>query len=271
MSQTANQVFGIISIKGGVGKTTTVVALGAVLAQEFNKKVLLIDANFSAPNLGLHLGCVNPEYTVHHVMHNKAKPQQAIYETEFGFHIMPGALIYKKINPYKLKNRIESLKKLYDIIILDSSPTLNEEILTTMIASDKLFVVTTPDHVTLSTTLRAVVLAKQKKTEIDGIIINKVHKKSFELTLEEIEDAAGCKVLAVIPHELHFLESLSMNTPSTLHSLTESTVEYSKLAAAMIGEEYEDPRFKSRLLGLFSKDPRKQEMNRIIFKDTQLN
>ena len=46
---------GIISIKGGVGKTSTVAALGASLAKDFNKRVLLVDANFSSPNLCLHL------------------------------------------------------------------------------------------------------------------------------------------------------------------------------------------------------------------------
>ena len=50
-----------------------------------------------------------------------------------------------------------------------------------MIASDKLFVVTTPDHVTLSTTLKAVKLGKQRKTPIKGLIPTKVHNKNFEL------------------------------------------------------------------------------------------
>jgi MinD-like ATPase involved in chromosome partitioning or flagellar assembly len=45
------KIIGIISIKGGVGKTTAVSNLGAVLANEFGKKVLLVDANFTAPNL----------------------------------------------------------------------------------------------------------------------------------------------------------------------------------------------------------------------------
>ena len=52
---------GVISIKGGVGKTTAVSNLGTVMANTFGKKVLLVDANFSAPNLGLHLGVVNPK------------------------------------------------------------------------------------------------------------------------------------------------------------------------------------------------------------------
>ena len=238
---------GIISIKGGVGKTTTVANLGAVLANEFGKKVLLIDANFSAPNLALHLGLVNPDTTIHHVLNDAVKAERAIYETRHGFHIMPGSLIYKTINPYKLKNRIDHLKNYYDVILIDSSPTLNEEMLATMIASDELFVVTTPDHVTLSTTMRAVKLAKQRKTPIKGLILNKVHNKDFELSLEEIEDAADCNVLAVLPHEINILEALSKNIPSVLHKQTDSTFEYRKLAAAMIGEEYKDRRVKNML------------------------
>ena len=66
------RTIGIISLKGGVGKTTTVANLGAVLAKEFNKKVLVIDANFSAPNLGLHLGIVEPKVTIQDVLLNRA-------------------------------------------------------------------------------------------------------------------------------------------------------------------------------------------------------
>lgn len=261
-----SKTIGIISIKGGVGKTTTVANLGAVLAKEFKKKVLLIDANFSAPNLALHFGLVNPDVTIHHVLNDIVNAKKAIYETRYGFHIMPGSLIYKNINPYKLKNRIEQLKDHYDVILIDSSPTLNEEILATMMASDELFVVTTPDHVTLSTTMKAVKIAKQRKTPIGGLILNKVHNKKFELSLKEIEEAADCNVLAVLPYEVNILEALSKNVPSTLHKQTESAIEYKKLAAALIGEEYKDPRFGVKLKNLFGKIP-KQEVNRTLFRE----
>ncbi len=175
-------------------------------------------------------------------------------------------MFYRKVNPFKLKEKIAKLKKEYDIILLDSSPTLNEEILATMIASDELFVVTTPDHVTLNNTLRAVRLAKQRNTPISGLILNKVYNKKFEMTLPEIEEIADCKVLAVLPHEVNILEALSQKIPSPLHKQTESTIEYRKLGAALIGEDYKDTRLKSLFSRILGRMP-KQELNRAILKD----
>ena len=125
------KVIGIISIKGGVGKTTTVTNLGAALSQ-IGKKVLLVDANYSAPNLGLHFGLVRPDSaTIHDVLINKASIKHATYEHEAGFHFIPGALVPRasdRIDIYRLKNRLKDIKDDYDFILIDSSPTLMDGI-----------------------------------------------------------------------------------------------------------------------------------------------
>ena len=258
------KTIGIISIKGGVGKTSAVVGLGAVLAKDFNKKVLLVDANFSAPNLGIQVGLINPDVTLHHVLHNKLDPDKAIYESEFGFHVLPGALLYnKEINPFMLNSKLRQLKKYYDVILIDSSPTLNNEILATMIASDELYIVTTPDHVTLSTTLRAIRAAKDKHVPIAGLILNKVHGKKFELTLDDIQTISGCEVLAVLPYELEFLEALSEGKPLPSGNNTEAVREMKKFAAAILGESYNGG-FTDKLKDFFRMSS-KQDVNRVIF------
>ena len=53
------KVIGIMSLKGGVGKTSVVGALGVAIAR-LGKKVLLVDANFNAPNLGVHFNLISP-------------------------------------------------------------------------------------------------------------------------------------------------------------------------------------------------------------------
>jgi MinD-like ATPase involved in chromosome partitioning or flagellar assembly len=201
------KVIGIISIKGGVGKTTVVSNLGATLASRFSKKVLLVDGNITAPNLGLHLGLIESGDTLHDVLYNQVPIGNAIQKSSHGFDVLTSSLSPKnsqkgRVNPYKLHNRLSQVKNDYDFIIVDSSPNLNEEMLSTMIAADKLVVVTSPDYPTLSCTMHAIKIAKERKTPIAGLVLNKVRNKRFELSVKDIESATGVPVLSVINDDI---------------------------------------------------------------------
>lgn len=255
------KTIGIVSLKGGVGKTSVVTALGGAMAG-FGKKVLLIDGNLSAPNLGLHLNIVNPDTTLHHVLSRDARVRDAIYELGC-FDVIPASIFGRhELNPLKLKDRIKSLKRKYDFIILDSSPSLDEETLAVMLASDGLLVVTTPDHPTLGVTLKAIKLAKQRGTPIDGIVLNKVNNKNFELSINDIEKTVDLPVMAVIPHDINVLKSLSEFVPSTIYNpKSDASLEYKKLAATLMGEKYKPFSLKN----FFNITPKRQEINREIF------
>jgi len=256
------KTIGVLSLKGGVGKTSVVVALGAAIAS-FGKKVLLIDGNFSAPNLGLHLKAVDPEATIHSVLKRESNLKDAIFKYN-NLDIIPADVFNEgKINPLKLKDKIKFLKRKYDIVLIDSSPALNDETLAVMLASDELIVVTTPDHPTMSNTLKAVKAAKKRDVPIIGLILNKVYKKGFELSLEDVEKTIDLPVLAVIPHDVNVLKALSEFSPSTEHKpKSKASIEYKKLAAVLIGEKYNP--FKIR--EMFSRlTPKRQEINREIF------
>ncbi|MBW6442596.1 AAA family ATPase [Patescibacteria group bacterium] len=256
------KVVGIISLKGGVGKTSSVVSLGSAIS-DFGKKVLLIDGNLSSPNLGLHLNIIEPEKTLHHVLARKADVSEAIYNHE-NFHIMPASIFEKiDVNPLQLKNRIASLKKKYDVILLDSSPSLDEETLAVILASDELIVVTTPDHPTLSATIKAINLAKQRGTPLSGLILNKVHHKNFEISFAGVEDTLDVPILAVIPYDKNMLKSLSNMTPYTRHKPgSRGSIEYKKLAAALIEEKYHSDSIRNLFRSI---TPSRQEINREIF------
>ncbi|MFC1710571.1 AAA family ATPase [Nanoarchaeota archaeon] len=259
------KTIGVLSLKGGVGKTSVVAALGAAISS-FDKKVLLIDGNFSAPNLGLHLNIVDPEITIHHVFKNKAHPRDAVYKCG-DFDVVPAEVFNRSnINPLKLRDKIKFLKKKYDIILIDSSPALNEETLAVMLASDEILIVTTPDHSTMSTTLKAVKMAKERGVPIIGLVLNKVHNKDFELSIHNVEDTIDVPVMAVIPHDINVLKALSQFIPSTEHKpKSKASIEYKKLGAALIGQKYNP--FKIR--ALFGKiTPKRHEINREIFYES---
>jgi len=252
---------GVVSLKGGVGKTTAVASLGSAIAS-FGKKVLLVDGNLSAPNLGLHFKIIDPERTLHHVLEREYHAKDAVLSLN-NLDILPAAIFSKKnVNPLKLKERLNSLRTKYDYIIYDSSPALNDETLGVIMASDSLLVVTTPDHPTLSVTIKAINLAKSQGTRIDGLIINKVHNKKFEIPLEEVEETLEVPVLAVIPHDINFLKALSNFTPSIEYSPNSSaSEEFKKLAAAIVGEKYKRKGLRN-LFGFLA--PKKQDINRLV-------
>ncbi|MAG52692.1 MAG: hypothetical protein CMH62_01900 [Nanoarchaeota archaeon] len=262
-----SRVIGVVSIKGGVGKTTTAVNLATVLANDFHKKVLLVDANYYAPNLNFHLGILDPINTLNDVFQNKIKIFDAVYKHNLNFHFIASSLISRKVDPMKLRNQIKSIRSFYEVIILDSSPSLNEEMLSVMLSSDELVVLTTPDYATLSTTLKAVRVAKQKNIPINGLILNKVRKHKCELSLADIEQATGVHVLGVLPDEAKTIDAQHSLTPiSQYHPNAEISVEYKKIAATLINEKYDDTRFLSNLKSIFSKKVEKHEINRELFK-----
>jgi len=253
---------GILSLKGGVGKTSTVVSLGAAMA-DLNKKVLLIDGNLSAPNLGMHFNIVEPEVSLHDVLNNSVHPKDAIHEFE-NLDIIPSSMFSNiRVNPLKLRDKIKLLRGRYDAIIIDSSPALNEETLGAMLASDSILIATTPDYPTLSTTLKAAKIARNRGSQIDGLIINKVHNKNFELSSKDIENTTDIPIMAVIPHDVDVLKAQSQGIPYTrLKPYSEGSVEYKKLAAALIGEKYKPKGLKHYFKKLI---PKREEINRSIY------
>ncbi len=260
------RIIGFISIKGGVGKTTAVANLGLILAKDFKKKVLVVDGNFSGPNLALHFGFTKHTKTLHDVLGQGVNLQKAIYEHESGLHILPGSLFNNdKIDYSKFHQYIASLRGQYDVILIDSSPSLNHEMLATMTASDELFVLTTPDYVTLATTMHAVKIARQKRTYISGVILNKLRGKKFEMNLDDVQDATKVPVVSVLYDDESVLRALAKGVPvGGFRKSNNVAVEYRKLAAALIGERHVDKRFKTSIKNLFTKKLSQDEINRAI-------
>lgn len=251
---------GVLSIKGGVGKTTATANLGTALA-ELGQKVLIVDANFTAPNLGIHFGILNPKTSLKDVLHDKKPLFDAIVSHKKNLDVLPMTSLNEKIKPNKLQQKLKYAQKLYDYILIDSSPNLNEEMQATMLASDKLFVVSTPDYPTLYCTLHAIQRAKEKKVPITGLILNRTRNKSWELSINDMEDATQVPVLAIIPDEIKVLEALANTNPVVEYTPSiEASVEYKKLASAIVGVEYKDKRLKSIMKKLISES--KHEANR---------
>jgi len=133
--------------KGGVAKTTTVASIGAALAEQ-GKKVLLVDLDPQAC-LTFSLG-IDPEdldISVHHVLTKGLDATEVILATEDGVDLLPATielaraeadLLTRTGREFVIKGALEDTD--YDWVLLDCPPSLGVLTVAALTAADGVLV-----------------------------------------------------------------------------------------------------------------------------------
>ncbi len=144
------RVIAICNAKGGVGKTTTAVNLGAYLAA-MGRRVLLVDFDPQA-NASSALGSdpLRVEKSIYHGIINEAPAAEIIKPTMlFNYHFIPSAphlagILVEFVNlperEYFLRKFLHSLRHQYDYIIIDLPPSLSLLTINGLIAADEVLI-----------------------------------------------------------------------------------------------------------------------------------
>jgi chromosome partitioning protein len=196
-------------MKGGVGKTTLAVNIGYTVAEKFNKKVLLIDIDpqMNATQYTLNETQVSeilnfPRKSLYGILEPKEnelpqvlatelpkKPEkfEGLYPITDKFSIIPSNLRLNDLkksptHPESLNNFIrDQLYGKYDIIVIDSPPTISGYTNLALFASDYYVVPMMADPFSLFGLPRLEIYISDIKSEYGldisllGIILNKVH------------------------------------------------------------------------------------------------
>jgi len=140
-----SKVISISNHKGGVGKTTSAINIGAGL-NKLGKNILLIDLDPQA-NLSQSLGLIEPERNIYGALRGQYKLQPI--EILKGLDVIPstldlsGAEVELSGEPgreYILRELIEPIRASYDFIIIDSPPSLGLLTINSFTASDEILI-----------------------------------------------------------------------------------------------------------------------------------
>jgi len=241
----------ITSGKGGVGKTTTAINLGAAI-NYFGEDVLIVDGNLTTPNVGIHLGSPEVPVNLNHVLTGKADVPEAVYEHDSGVKIILSSLSVKelkKISPEKIKDFKKEFMKISDYVIVDSAAGLGNEALSSIKIADELLIVTNPEMPAITDALKTIKIAEQLKKPVTGIIVTRVKKDEIELQPDIVKEMLEVPVLGMIPEDVDVQKSISMKDAVVhTHPKSKPARAYKEVAARILNIDYDSDQDREKLI-----------------------
>lgn len=182
------KIIAIANQKGGVGKTTTAINLGAALAS-FGRNVLLIDLDEqSNATIGLGLKRNLKSKTTYELLTTENPVQQMIYNVDSCFDIVPASSklndvqTISKISNKVLMTKLLKIKDGYDYILLDCPPSLGIITENALMASDSVIIPVECDYFAYDALSQMISkinkVQKEKRLEgkkllIEGVLLTK--------------------------------------------------------------------------------------------------
>ncbi len=260
------RVIAIANQKGGVGKTTTAINLGASLAAN-DLRVLVVDSDpqgNSTTGLGIPKG--NGQPTLYDVLLGDADIDHALARAPLeGLDVLPadknlvGAnieLVEIERREYRLADRLETLRSRYDYVLIDCPPALDLLTVNALVAADSVLIPIQCEFFALEgvsellDTLERVRGNLGHPISIEGILLTMYDDRTnlARQVAADLRDFFADEVFkTVIPRSIRLAEAPSHGKPILLYDVRSRGAEsYIKLAKEVLAN---DARFRSSAQG----------------------
>jgi chromosome partitioning protein len=229
------RVVAVCNQKGGVGKTTTTISLGAALA-EFGRRVLLVDFDpQGALSVGLGIQPHELDATIYNLlMERAAGPSEVVIKTSVaGMELLPsnidlsGAevqLVHEVGREFVLGGVLEPLLPDYDIVLIDCQPSLGLLTVNALACSDGIIVPLECEYFAmrgvalLTETIEKVSRRINPRLHMDGLLATMYDSRTLHSreVLTRVVDRFGDQVFhTVISRTVRFPDATVAGEPIT--------------------------------------------------------
>jgi septum site-determining protein MinD len=230
------EAFAVASGKGGTGKTTSTLALGMALAEEYD--VTVVDADMGMANMLFHAGLSDVETTLHDVLAEDAPVEAATYD-RFGMTVVPcGTSLddFRDADPTRLREVVAELAAGTDVLLLDSAAALDSRTaVLPIVLADRVIVVLQPTIPALSDALKIQEYATSYGTGVAGLLFNKVHDDdAIDEIAAKTEQYFDGPTLSTVPDSEAAREARRAGRPLLAHAPASPPAESFRTAADRI-------------------------------------
>lgn len=209
MIKSSAEVLAITSGKGGVGKTTLTVNLGIAMSRQ-GKKVCLFDADTNLANINILLR-ETPEYTLQHVLSGEKSISEIIIHSN-GISLIPGASGVVDFNGLDrpaqthLLQAFSELEQNYDVILVDTSAGIHDNVLDFVEMAHQSIVLITPEPTSLTDAFSLLrMLRKRKYRKRINVVVNQAASEFDARKIFKRFSGAVSKYIGYHPAYLGFI------------------------------------------------------------------
>jgi septum site-determining protein MinD len=247
------EIIVVTSGKGGVGKTTSSASIACGLAKA-GRKTVVIDFDVGLRNLDLIMGCERRVvYDFVNVVHNEANLKQAlIKDKRFDNLYVLAASQTRDKDALTLEGVGKVLSDLaadgFEYILCDSPAGIEKGAFLAMYFADRAVVVVNPEvsSVRDSDRILGLLASKTKKAEAgeritEHLLLTRYNPARVEkgemLSISDVEEILGLKVVGVIPEAPEVLQSSNSGNPVILDEESSAGQAYTDAVARILGED----------------------------------
>ncbi len=204
-----SRVFTVFSTKGGVGKTTIASNLAVTLARSTKKRVALVDLDLQFGDVAIMLN-VSAKNTISDLVKEFALLDKNLMEEYLVTHFSGVKVLPAPVKPeyaeYITGNHVEkiinTLRESFHYIIIDSSASFHESVLTALDMSDRILLVSTLDLPTIKNIKAGldVMETLHYPAEKIHIVLNKASEQ-YGIKYKDFENTLHQSIWSYIPED----------------------------------------------------------------------
>ena len=227
-------IIGLISGKGGVGKTTITACLGAALSEQ-GYRVLLCDGDFGLRDLDIILGKEDEVcFDAYNALEDKSMADDVVMKVQDNLYFLPASqsVRWEDMGRKKYPKLVSHLAKSYDYVLVDCPAGIGRGLESIVELAQRFLIVTQPLWVSIRNAARTIQFCREYGHRDYAVVFNAVRTDRDMPNMYDMLDALGAEYVgSILPYDTQILDNtqdgvLIQDMPKAYRHMLAPVVEY---------------------------------------------